>query len=153
MKIFHFLFSDLWRKLVSLIFAVVIYWQAGGFTRKSETPSAPPKPVKVEENVQISLKEEPSREEVFPIGIIADGTGRTVAFAPGVEPQVKVMLCGDDLTGIHTGGDVRFYVDAAEFTQGCKTLRVRCHIRRAGVRVLSVAPETIEVVEVPVKKP
>ncbi len=148
-----FLFSDLWRKLVALIFAVVIYWQAGGFSRKSETASAPPKPVNAEKNVQISLKEEPSREESFPVGIVADVTGRSVAFAPGVKPQVKVMLCGDDLTGIHTGGDLRFYVDAAEFTPGGKKLRVRCHIRRAGIRVLSVTPEAIEVVEVPVKKP
>ena len=153
MKIFRFMFSDFWRKLVALIFAVVIYWQAGGFARKSETSSAPPKTAAAKEDMRISIKEESSREDIFPVGIIADGTGRTIAFAPGVEPRVTVTLCGDDLTGIHTGGDLRFYVDAAEFTQGCKTLRVRCHIRRAGVRVLSLTPETIEVVEVPVKKP
>lgn len=151
MKLLHFLFGDFWRKLVALIFAVVIYWQAGGFVRKSETPAAPPKPAKVEENVQISIKEEATREVEFPVGIINDRKNIKAVFASGGEQQVKVTLCGDDLTGIQSGGDLRFYVDTAELVPGKNTLRVRCHIRRAGVRVLSVVPEEIPMQVIPLE--
>ena len=152
MKLLHFLFDDFWRKLVALIFAVVIYWQAGGFVKKNEAtcPAPPPASAEIKENVQIKIEEEPCRMD-FPVGIIGGGTGRRAAFAPGVVPRVKVTLSGNDLSGIQTGGDLRFYVDADEFSQGKNTLRVYCHIRRPGIRVLSVTPEEIEVVEIPVK--
>ena len=150
MKLFHFLFADFWRKLVALVFAVAIYWQAGGFVKKSAPPSAS---VKVKEDVRISIKEELSRDVEFPVGLIDVGAERRVTFAPGAVPRVKATLCGDDLSGMQPDRELRFYVDAAEFTQGDKALKVRYHIRRPGVRVLSVTPEEIGIVECPVKKP
>lgn len=151
MKVFEFIFQDFWRKLVALIFAVVIYWQAGGFVKKTET-----RDVEVKENVQIEVKEVSRTDVEFPVGIVDDGSGRRVSFAPGVEPKVKATLRGEVLSDIQNSGALRFYVDPArDLKPGEHMLPVFYDIRRSGVRVISVTPEKIRISigENPVKKP
>lgn len=151
MKTADFIFKDFLRKLVALIFAVVIYWQAGGFAKKTEA-----RDVKVEEKVQINVSEVSRTAMEFPVGIIDDGSGRRVGFAPGVEPRVKATLRGESLSDVQSGVDLRFYVDPpSELKPGEYTLPVLCNIRRSGLSVISVTPEKIRVSigENPVKKP
>lgn len=150
MKIFDFIFQDFWRKLVALIFAVVIYWQSGGFAKKPEPRTVAPQsePVEVEGKIQIEVKNvsRSSADLEFPVGIIADGSGRRVSFAPGVEPRVKATLRGEVLSDIRDSGDLRFYVDAAgDLKPGEHMLPVLYNNRRSGVSVISVTPDKIRI--------
>ena len=80
MKIFDYIFQDFWRKLVALIFAVVIYWQAGGFEKKSEARAVAQvsAPVETEEKLQLDIQKVSRDVLAFPVGIVDSGAGRRV---------------------------------------------------------------------------
>ncbi len=141
MKILNFLCRDFWRKLVALIFAVVIYWQISGLIKQKETK--PEKPAPAAEKA----------DRNFTVRMLDGGMERRATFPAGEEPKVKVTLLGmeNGLAGIQDG-DLIFYVDIPEdLKPGKQTLPVRCHIRRSGVKVLSVEPKEIKIIGNPIE--
>ena len=142
MKILNFLFRDFWRKLVAFIFAVVIYWQVSGVIKQMEAKPETPAPAA-----------EKIDKKVFTVRMLDGGAERRAAFPAGGEPKVKAMLRGgkNELADMRDG-DLIFYVDIpADLKPGEQTLPVRCHIRRSGIKVLSVEPSEIKIIGNPVE--
>lgn len=133
MKVLNFLFRDFWRKLVALIFAVVIYWQVGESIKQSEMRR------EAQSTVRLS--------RVDTVHIVDLGVDRHVFFAEGSKPAVKVSLKGGkrELAGLKDG-DVLFCVVADKTLKpGEHTLPVRCYSRRSGVTAHSIKPAKIKV--------
>ena len=149
MKILNFLFRDFWRKLVALIFAVVIYWQVSGVIKQKEAKRDTPAAQKTEWSMESSS----CRDMDFTVRMLDGGAERRAAFASGNLPKVKVTLRGtkSELTGIQEG-DLVFYVDVpADLKPGEQMLPVRCHIRRSGIEVISIAPAELKIIGNPVE--
>ena len=135
MKFLHFIFKDHWRKLIALIFTVVLYWSEGGFAQTWDTLDKilhPPVPVK------------PVVEKIFPVQVLGTGNGLQIVFSEGDEPEVTATLSGN-VDNINDG-DLRFYVDAEDSLKpGMHKLKVYYHIRRSDVHVESIEPDEKEV--------
>ena len=145
MKILNFLFRDFWRKLVALIFAVVIYLQVSNLIKqreaKRETPASAVKISYVQSDFE------------FTVRMLDSGVARSATFSSGAAPKVKATLRGmaNGLSGIRNG-DLIFYVDIpADLKPGEQMLPVHWHIRRSGVEVLSVEPAEIRIIGNPVE--
>ena len=149
MKILNFLFRDFWRKLVALIFAVVIYWQVSGVIKQKEAKRDTPAAQKKEWSMESSSR----RDMDFTVRILDSGAERRVSFASGTAPKVKATLRGmkNELAGMQDG-DLVFYVDVpADLKPGEQMLPVRCHIRRSGIEVISIAPAELKIIGNPVE--
>jgi hypothetical protein len=145
MKILDFLFRDFWRKLVALIFAVVIYWQVSDLIKQKEakrvTLTSTVEKVYVQSDVD------------FTVRMLDSGGKRLATFASGAAPKVRATLRGMDneLSGIRNG-DLIFYIEIpADLKLGEQMLPVHWHIRRSGVEVLSVEPAEIRIIGNPVE--
>ena len=136
MKLSRFIFRDFWRKLVALIFAVVIYWQVGESVKRERSSAGSAPRIKIEHI-----------ERKFPVRMLDRGVaGKRVCFARGSVPEVRVTLGGakKDVTAVRDG-DLLFYVDADDLKDGRTSLPVRWHVRRAGIGVVEVSPAGIKV--------
>ncbi len=141
MKVLNLLFSDFGRKLIALIFAVVIYWQVNEAIKQSEARRDAQKSDKL--------------ECVAAVRIVDLGAGRHVSFADGVGPEVKVTLHGakGDLADMKETDVLFFIVALKEMKPGEYTLPVRCYSRRSGITAHPVEPAKmkIKIVEDPVE--
>ena len=149
MKILDFLFRDFWRKLVALIFAVVIYWQVSNVIKQKEAKRDISAPKKTE----LSIESLSGRDMDFTVRILDGGTERRAAFAAGTAPKVRATLCGmnSELAGIQEG-DLVFYVDVpADLKPGEQMLPVSCHVRRRGIEVISIVPAEMKIIGNPVE--
>ena len=149
MKILDFLFRDFWRKLVALIFAVVIYWQVSNVIKQKEAKRDISAPKKTE----LSIESLSGRDMDFTVRILDGGAERRAAFSSGSVPKVKATLRGTkSVLADIKDGDLVFYVDVpADLKLGEQMLPVRCHIRRRGVEVLSIAPAELNIIGNPVE--
>jgi len=118
MKFLRFIFKDPGRKLIALIFTVVLYWSEGGFAQTWDTvykilhPSVPVE--KISEPV----------EKTFAVQVLGSVSGRQIVFSEGDEPEVTARLLGnvDDLKD----GDLRFYIEAEDsLAPGMHKLKVQ----------------------------
>ena len=123
MKVLRFIFKDFWRKLIALIFALVLYWEEDGFKKKQE---------------------EMQTEKTFAVQVLDLGSGQQIVFSDGSEPEVSATIIGkiDDLKD----GDLRFYIEAdGDLTPGPHKLKVYYHIRRSDIKVRKFKPVELEV--------
>lgn len=144
MKIWHFLFRDFWRKLVAVIFAVVIYWQVNDSVKQSDKTGG----AKDAANIQTVSR-------VRTVKILDLGTNRGVSFPDGFNPEVTVSFSGTRkaLDGMKDD-DVLFYVVAAkELAPGDHSLWVRCYSCRSDIEAHPIKPlrMTVSVIEIPVE--
>lgn len=142
MKVLDFLCRDFGRKLIALIFAVVIYWQVDRSMTQNDVPR---EAQRIDNSARVDA-----------VRIVDLGADRRVSFAEGVKPEVKVTLYGatkSDLADVKDG-DVLFYVVAGkELKPGEHTLPVSCYCRRSGIGAHSIEPAKmkITIVEDPVE--
>ena len=139
MKLRHLLFDDFWRKLVALIFAVVIYWQVGESVKKNGSSSR-------SESGRHVKCEHVKRD--FSVRMLDSGiAGRRVLFEGDSAPKIRATLCGaKKKVKAVQDDDLVFYVDAGEFASGkSASLPVRWHIRRPGVVIVKVFPAEVKV--------
>lgn len=136
MKFLRFIFKDFGRKLVALIFAVIIYLQVYQVVKKQEMPR------------EVSKAAAESTEAVKPVNfavqVLGSGNGLQIVFPEGSEPEVTAQLRGkvDDIKD----GDLRFYIEAEDdLAPGMHKLKVYYHIRRPDIQVQSFEPGEIEI--------
>ena len=139
MKLPRFIFRDFWRKLVALIFAVVIYWQVGESIKRKAAPFEP--------GAGAKSAQQSDAQRMFPVRVLSRSIdGKRVFFAKNSASQVSVTLCGTTAEIAAVGdGDLIFYVDGNEWEPGKSVLPVRWHIRRPGISVSKVSPAEIKI--------
>lgn len=139
MKLPRFIFRDFWRKLVALIFAVVIYWQVDGSIKRKAPPLKP--------GTDAAAARQVDARRTFTVRMLARSIdGKRVFLNKNSAPKVSVTLRGAaaDIAAVRDG-DLLFYVDGDEWEPGKGVLPVRWHIRRSGISVSEVSPAEMKI--------
>ena len=138
MKLPRFIFRDFWRKLVALIFAVVIYWQVGEAIKRKASP--------FKSGTNASSTRQTDMRRTFSVRILSRSIdGKRGFWVKNSAPKVSVTLRGtaEDISAVRDG-DLLFYVDGDEWKPGKSALPVRWYIRRSGISVHKVSPAEIK---------
>ena len=135
MTLRRLIFRDFWRKLVALIFAVIIYWQVSESIKRNGAGT----------KLYARVKPQVTCERVFTVRMLSRGvSGRHVIFASDPKISVKFRGAKEEVAAVRND-DLLFYVDVDELRAGQSVLPVRWQIGRPGVEVVSVSPAELNI--------